>query len=204
MVVGVVVWGWAAMAQPTAQPSYFGTSEIRREGLKPFTKWTRVLEKHPEEEKLVPRACAQNPGKPCPWNEWRAFLEQTRVQDPIQRLDAVNRFMNRHRYVTDLVNWGVEDYWETPNEFATKDGDCEDFAIAKYYSLRALGVSEESLRIVVLQDLNLRIGHAVLVALVDGKAWVLDNQIDRVIEADRIRHYKPYYSLNERSFWLHR
>lgn len=56
----------------------------------------------------------------------------------------------------------------------------------------------------MLQDLNLRIGHAVLVALVDGKAWVLDNQIDRVIEADRIRHYKPYYSLNERSFWLHR
>lgn len=202
--LGVIGWGCAAAAQPVPQPSYFGTKEIRREGLKPFTKWTRVLDRHPEDERAVPRACAQNPGKPCPWNQWRQFIDQARDMPPLQRLDAVNRFMNRHRYVTDIVNWGVEDYWETPNEFVTKDGDCEDFAIAKYYSLRAMGVEQDSLRIVVLQDLNLRVGHAVLVVLVDGKAWVLDNQVERVIEADRIRHYKPYYSLNEKSFWLHR
>ena len=105
---------------------------------------------------------------------------------------------------TELANWGVEDYWETPNEFLNRDGDCEDFAIAKYKSLRALGLGDDQLRIVVLQDLNLRIAHAVLVVLDGGKAWVLDNQIDQVIDADRIRHYRPYYSINASAYWLHR
>ena len=53
----------------------------------------------------------------------------------MQQLDAVNRYMNKHQYITDIVNWGVTDYWETPREFFLKDGDCEDFAIAKFKSL---------------------------------------------------------------------
>jgi predicted transglutaminase-like cysteine proteinase len=191
-----------AMAQ--ARPSFFGTTETRREGLTPFKKWTRVLEQHSLDEAEMPTACRRNGDRACPWTEWRRFLDQIRGRQGLARLDAVNRYMNRFRYVSDLANWGVEDYWETPNEFLNRDGDCEDFAIAKYKSLRALGMSDDQLRIVVLQDLNLRIAHAVLVVLDGGKAWVLDNQIDQVIDAERIRHYRPYYSINASAYWLHR
>src|SRR3546814_10214490 len=69
--------------------------------------------------------------------------------------------------------------------------------IAKFMALRALGVDNAEMRIVVLNDLNLRIGHAVLVVYVDGKALVLDNQIKSVVPADTIRHYQPVYSVNE-------
>jgi predicted transglutaminase-like cysteine proteinase len=189
---------------PSAVPSFFGTTETRRRGITPFKKWTRVLEQHTLDEIDVPKACKREATRPCPWAEWRAFLDQLKGRDGFARLDAINRFMNRYRYVSDLANWGAEDYWETPNEFLGRDGDCEDFAIAKYKSLRMLGVSDDQLRIVVLQDLNLRIAHAVLVVLDGDKAWVLDNQIDQVIEADRIRHYRPYYSINETAYWLHR
>ena len=193
-----------ADAAAQAKASFFGTTETRREGLTPFKKWTRVLEQHELDEADVPAICRRAGDRPCPWTEWRRFLDQIKGRDIVARLDALNRYMNRFRYVSDLANWGVEDYWETPNEFLNRDGDCEDFAIAKYKSLRALGLGDDQLRIVVLQDLNLRIAHAVLVVLDGGKAWVLDNQIDQVIDADRIRHYRPYFSINATAYWLHR
>jgi predicted transglutaminase-like cysteine proteinase len=112
--------------------------------------------------------------------------------------------MNRARYITDLVNWGTQDYWATASEFFWKDGDCEDYAIAKYLSLKALGFAQDSLRVVVVQDLNLKIPHAILVVYLDGKALLLDNQVGTVIEAERVRHYRPIYSVNETAWWLHR
>jgi predicted transglutaminase-like cysteine proteinase len=60
------------------------------------------------------------------------------------------------------------------------------------------------MRIVVVQDLNLGIAHAVLVVYLDGRALVLDNQIDDVVPAAAVRHYRPIYSINERHWWLHR
>ena len=83
------------------------------------------------------------------------------------------------------------------------DGDCEDFAIAKYFTLRKLGWSIEDLRVVVLRDLNLRSPHAILVAYLDGVAYALDNQLQRVVPTTVIYHYRPYYSLNEDAWWLH-
>ena len=98
----------------------------------------------------------------------------------------------------------MRDYWATPKQFFDRNGDCEDYAISKYISLRNLGLPVEDMRIVVLNDLNLKIAHAMLVVYLDGEALVLDNQITQVINARRIRHYKPIYSINERNWWLHR
>ena len=60
------------------------------------------------------------------------------------------------------------------------------------------------MRIVVMNDMNLKSAHSVLVVYLDGEALILDNQIAQVINAKRIRHYKPIYSINERNWWLHR
>ena len=59
------------------------------------------------------------------------------------------------------------------------------------------------MRIVVLQDENLRVAHAVLVVYHQGRTYVLDNQITQVVTDDRIAHYRPIYSINEQSWWLH-
>ena len=56
----------------------------------------------------------------------------------------------------------------------------------------------------VVRDLNLKIGHAILAAYVDGKIYILDNQIKQVISAKTIRHYRPIYSVNEGGWWLHK
>jgi predicted transglutaminase-like cysteine proteinase len=86
-------------------------------------------------------------------------------------------------------------------QFFTKDGDCEDYAIAKYLTLRALGWKADTLRIVVLQDMNLRIAHAILSVYYKGKILLLDNQIAQVVDSRNVRHYQPIYSVNENGWW---
>src|SRR5690606_27447095 len=108
-----------------------------------------------------------------------------------RQIEAVNEFMNRKRYIIDPRNYGMPDYWATPRQFLDRDGDCEDYAIAKYMSLRDLGVDPAAMRIVVLQDMNLKVAHAILVVWLEGKPLVLDNQIRSVVEAGVVRHYRP-------------
>ena len=157
-----------------------------------------------DEKRLADEPCTSTIFNRCHMREWLAFLATLRGKDPRAQLDAVNDYMNKAPYITDPVNWRVADYWSAPLGFLTKDGDCEDYAIAKYFSLRWLGWPVAALRIVVLQDLNLRVAHAILVAYLDGHALVLDNQIHEVVDASAIHHYRPIYSINEQHWWLHR
>ena len=124
--------------------------------------------------------------------------------EPRRPVRAVNRFANYAPYMTDPVNYHMPDYWATPLQFLKLDGDCEDYAITKYLSLRALEFADDDLRIVVLEDMNLRIAHAILVVYLDGVAWVLDDQVPEVVRAESIHHYRPIYSLNETTWWLYR
>jgi predicted transglutaminase-like cysteine proteinase len=60
------------------------------------------------------------------------------------------------------------------------------------------------MKIVVLQDINLGVAHAILVVKYEGRNLVLDNQIGQVVDATRIRHYRPIYSVNEMGWWRHK
>lgn len=120
------------------------------------------------------------------------------------QLEKINDWGNKHPYIVDQLNWGLEDYWETPYEFMTVNGDCEDYAIAKYYSLRALGVSEDKMRIMIVQDLNLGgVIHAILGVYDDDEMIILDNQIDQIMPAMKIYHYRPIYGVNENHWWAY-
>ncbi len=205
LLVGASVIGTAhAAAKAKAEPSIFGTVEVRKTDLAPFPKWTGALERFKQERTANRGPCKSSPERACHYKTWAKFINGAKALDAMAKLQAVNDFMNRARYVVDEINWGVKDYWESPGLFFARFGDCEDYAIAKYMSLRALGFDVAQMRIVVLQDLNLKVAHAILAVEIDGQTWILDNQIKRVIEAERIRHYRPVYSVNEQSWWLHR
>jgi predicted transglutaminase-like cysteine proteinase len=85
-----------------------------------------------------------------------------------------------------------------------KFGDCEDYAISKFMSLKLLGFSDDMLRVVAVKDLNLKVGHAVLIVILDGKYYLLDNQIKQVVETKTVRHYQPVFSISTRYWWRHR
>lgn len=191
------------VAHAQANVGIFGYLETRREGLKAFPKWTGALERYFREKGHTSGNCAAKEFNRCHYERWTSFLDSARDASPKRKLKLVNDFMNKARYILDPINWGVKDYWATPGQFFDKYGDCEDYAIAKYLSLVALGWDPKTLRIVVVQDLNLRIPHAILAVYRDDGIQVLDNQIAIVVDASRVRHYRPIFSLSEEAWWRH-
>ncbi len=203
----LVLGGTAAAVAPSVVDGgadVFGSRTIRSDNLAPFPKWRGALERYFEEKQGLRGPCRIGVFSRCEVEEWQTFLTSLAGLPPERQMREVHAFHNRARYILDIVNWGVEDYWATPFEFLRKDGDCEDYAIAKFMSLRALGFPNERMRIVVVRDLNLRVAHAVLVVELGGVKYVLDNQIRDAVPETVIRHYQPIYSVNETHWWLHR
>ena len=194
----------AASAQGVSRPPLFGTVEVRNDNLTPFPKWTGMLERLFAKQGTIDGSCTATTFNKCHQERWQALLDAERGKPLLEQLQAVNRFMNETRYIVDPINWGVRDYWATPRQFFSKNGDCEDYAIAKYVTMKQLGVPARDMRIVVLQDLNLSVAHAVLAVFVEGRVMIMDNQIKQVVNDRTIRHYRPIFSINEEAWWLHR
>jgi len=188
-----------------ATPSFFNSVETVSKNLRPFTKWNGALARYTKEKALRKKGdCSVSAMNKCHYKTWTKFLLSVKNKPKLEQIKLINKNLNRARYITDPVNWGQKDYWATPLEFMAKFGDCEDYAIAKFMSLRRLGWKNEQMRVVAVKDLNLKVGHAILVVYLDGKVYVLDNQIKQVIEAGKIRHYRPVFSINQKNWWRHR
>lgn len=192
---------------PRAYPSLFGSSERMFSDTSLFPKWSEMLKhlvQHEALEDHPPVPCGRQRGLNfCEIKKWESFTESLRGGDRVRVLDFVNRLMNAYPYVLDIVNYGIDDYWATPQEHISNGGDCEDYAIAKYVTLRRLGFRPADMRVVVLNDLNLKVQHAVLAVYIGDRAYILDNQTARVTPSDRIFHYQPIYSVTEGHWWMH-
>lgn len=210
MTLGGAVTEAAAAKKKTPRPSFFNSLEIRSKNLTPFKKWRGALKKYSAERKVSKKAgCSDRRLDICSYDDWIKFLATLKDADRMTQLRRINERMNRATYIQDPQNWGKKDYWASPAEFMARFGDCEDYAIIKYLSLRMLGWRDRDLRVVAVKDLNLKVGHAVLVVYVKNRKtgrktpFVLDNQIKQVVEASRIRHYLPVFSINKTFWWRH-
>ena len=182
--------------------SYFVNREMEFDNVQMFPKWIDMMARYHAESHKLNDICGDEDYSTCKLKDWKEFLTGLQDKPLKEQMDEINRFINKYPYITDIVNWGIDNYWETPYEFQRKSGNCKDYAIAKFMSLRALGVTGDILRVVVVDDLNLGgIIHAVLIVYVDDEAFILDNQIKQVVPALRIYHYVPIYSINEKHWW---
>ncbi len=142
------------------------------------------------------------------WNEMMQAAQSMNEQDKVKR---VNEFFNRKiQFGEDQAVWGENDYWATPLEFMGKGvGDCEDFAITKYFALRNLNVPNDRLRITYVKA---RIGgprsdvtqaHMVLGYYEDptGEPLILDNLITELRPASRRTDLMPVFSFNSEGLW---
>jgi predicted transglutaminase-like cysteine proteinase len=192
-----------ARASQASYPSLFGTHETYSPSIDRFYKWTGMLQRWTAERHAARQLCTLGELTGCEPREWRQIIDVLAPLDLRAKLDAVNTFVNRYPYTPSAANWSEPNHWETPFEFLTRSGQCQDYAITKFMLLRAAGVPNELLRVVVLRDWRLGLDHAVTVAYVDGEALMLDNQIPEVVPVSGIHHYQPYYSINETGWWLH-
>ena len=124
-----------------------------------------------------------------------------------ERLQLVNDFFNRRiRYVEDIEVWGQRDHWASPLEMLDKGrGDCEDYAMAKYFSLMAAGVSEAKMRMVYVRAVmgTRSFAHMVLAYYAEPTAepLILDNLRPRIELASRRMDLAPVFSFNAEGMW---
>jgi predicted transglutaminase-like cysteine proteinase len=125
---------------------------------------------------------------------WDAFIDKMARQPRKNQILYVNRFMNAVPYQTDQHNYHVADYWATPIEFLKNGGDCEDYAIAKYITLKRLGIPPEDMKIIIVHDATSNEDHAILE--IDGN--ILDNQ-----SKSSQANYTKIVAINEVKTWVY-
>lgn len=191
-----------ASPSSTLAAGLFGSIESHQTNLEMFPQWLSVLDRHIRED-LPDGSCNNRQFNRCHLNQWLAYLETLKDLDTRTQLKKINLYVNKKAYVLDIDNYGLEDYWAIPKQFLDRGGDCEDYAIAKLLSLRWLGHQQLPGRIVVLQDTNLGIPHAILAVYLDDDTLILDNQVNEILSHNNILHYVPIYSLDEKQWWIH-
>ena len=192
----------SAVAINNPPNTLFGYTESPRSNLNLFPQWLAVLERNMKE--MTPQGqCDSKDFNRCHMRKWLAFLQDIRHLPADEQIRKVNGYANKKEYILDLENYGLNDYWATPKQFLQNNGDCEDYAIIKMMSLKQLGFDTGKMRVVVVQDTNQRIAHAVMSLDVHNDILILDNQIEEVISHRNIFHYVPVYSVNENNWWMH-
>lgn len=142
---------------------------------------------------------------------WQTLLEGLEPLSEIEKLTRVNLFFHSHlTYKTDIQIWGIEDYWASPLETLGRGlADCEDYAIAKYISLRHAGISDDKLRLIYVKaktggpQNSASQAHMVLgyYATPTSTPLILDSLISVVKPASERKDLLPVFSFNSQGLW---
>lgn len=136
---------------------------------------------------------------------WQNLIKESADLPEKEKLARVNNFFNQVRFLDDIDHWKQKDYWATPLEFLISNGgDCEDFSIAKYYTLRELGVDIDKMSIAYVKALELNQAHMVLTYYdtPNSVPLVLDNLIADIKPASQRPDLLHVYSFNGDNLWL--
>ncbi|WP_068088914.1 transglutaminase-like cysteine peptidase [Polycladidibacter stylochi] len=157
--------------------------EIQRRQYKTL-EYTRVSLQQPTAGKLMPL--------PAPA---RKLTDKLREMPRGWQLAAINKRVNQMiLYESDQKVWGIEDYWAAPREvLQTLRGDCEDYAILKYWLLVHLGFDRDKMQVVAVYDRKLKEFHAILQVTFNGAQYILDNRSQRLRRREDVGTYQ----------WLH-
>mgnify|MGYP003547120425 FL=1 len=137
---------------------------------------------------------------------WSQMLHGERDAPVREQLNAVNHFFNQQlSFQNDTRIWHQTDYWASPVESLINGAaDCEDYALAKYFSLRHLGIPSEKLRITYVKALSRNQAHMVLTFYSSPTAdpQVLDNLIGEIRPASQRQDLLPVYAFNAEGLYL--
>jgi len=183
--------------EATRYPELFGTHETRSEDTSAFKKWMVMIDRF--------SAPLQNGDQTSAGvAEWKREIASLQGLPRREQIKRVNDFLNNVEYVDDRTAYGEQGYWgASPERFFNGGGDCKDYAIAKYVSLRALGFADRELRVAIVQDKVKEIAHAILIFYSGDEGYVLDNQNKQIEPIEAVNRYSPYFSINQSAWWLH-
>jgi predicted transglutaminase-like cysteine proteinase len=153
-------------------------------------------------------ACKADAKGLCTTVGWKEAIAAGQGKSGVEQLKAINDAFNKNlsRYGYDKDVYQVGDYWATPYQLLARGGDCEDFAIAKYMALKALGFPEQNMVIVTVMRKLQRDGHAILVVFLGSDGYVLDILNTHVVNQSAAAvSYMPLMGINaQRWLYLHK
>lgn len=156
--------------------------------------WQRLIEDYAFERSMPPS------GKFKAWNQ---FIDGLKNDSPTRQILKVNLWFNGFPYKQDNWIYGEDDHWASPSEFLQNGGDCEDYAIIKYMTLRRLGFAVETMKVAMVYDVFSGTDHAFLVVYHGGESFVLDNRDNMTVPAHYAKRYKPHFAFNEKNLWTY-
>jgi predicted transglutaminase-like cysteine proteinase len=172
-----------------------------RSAIKDLPQWDRILRLYRNRSGIDDDF--RKAGRARELQLWEQIKAKVKNTDQFVILQEVNKFFNMWPYRTDLDLYGVVDYWATPEEFISQGGDCEDYAITKFFALVQLGFNPENMRVVIVKDRIRNIDHAILAVYIGEEVYVLDNVSPMVLSHSRYGHYQPVLSFNKQHMWRH-
>ncbi len=169
-----------------------------------WSAWQDTLDQHEAQRYVISQCLNDDASCPKQLRGLRIVLLKGAELNPEQRIRLVNRFVNRQRYRDDSVSSrsGAGNQFETLTSFLSKGGDCEDFAVAKYFILREFGVDAADMRIVIGKEPRRTEHHAMLAIRIEDSIWLLEN--DNTIRRNGGQDIDRFvYAINERGIWDH-
>ena len=119
---------------------------------------------------------------------------------------SVNRFFNQLEYCPDIKTWNKKDYWASRLEFLGRgQGDCEDYAVAKFLTMAQLGVPEGKLFLTYVKAVGYPdAAHLVVTYYKEPGTvpFVLDNYIKEILPATQRPDLIPVYSFTASDLYI--
>jgi predicted transglutaminase-like cysteine proteinase len=165
------------------------------------SKWNDLQSRILADEKMIAACRSDEAACSPPARRFLSLVESGGNNEPRVQLGKINRAVNLAiRPESDWAQYGIADFWASPLQtLASGAGDCEDYAIVKYVVLRALGMAEADLRLMIVHDDKHQTEHAI-VAVRDGQEWlILDNRTMFIVNADDARYYNPMFVLEQKT-----
>lgn len=188
----------AVAADPLTEA--FGARVVMPLDVKNASRWEDVLRRQ-EASMATPASCANPAADQCFAAFWAETVAELQTLARDEQVRRVNDLVNGMGYWSDADVYGKADYWATPEEmFEKMGGDCEDFALFKYFLLRAAGVPAEDLRMTLVASDDQ--AHMVSLVMVDGTPVVMDCVVLRATPPAELRQYQAVYSLSETGAWF--
>jgi predicted transglutaminase-like cysteine proteinase len=203
------------LSAPAAQPQDPFERLFGRQAFPPGTnefpayierQWTRVLKAEQD------KPCLQTTASCLPLADaphWLYLVGKAPAMDEMTLLRTVTAFFNKFPSASDMENYGVEDRWPTLEDFfSRRSGDCKAYTLSKYFALRALGLQDDRVRIVLVHIPKRKANHALLAVNTDRGVFILDNNtrpLDLILPQEKFNsQFIPLFMLNEQGRWTFR
>ena len=192
--------GTSPTRAPPQSEEPFGLVTFRAPEGQLWVKWRKLSAEMEAEAQLLSQ-CRADP-KHCSSaaaQKYLVLIDEGRRLPERAKIDRINHAINAAiRYTSDLDQYGVPDLWTAPlATLGTGQGDCEDYAIAKYAALRDAGFSSDDLRLLIVRDRVARQDHAVVGVCYDGRWLMLDNRHEVLLENKDAWHFTPMFALDQ-------